>query len=262
MALIVSRNQHHAPQALAALRAGKHVFVEKPMALTLDECRALHAAAAESGKQMAVGFNRRFAPFYAEQKRRIARRAGPAVINCRVNSPGISGDFWMADPAIGGAILGEACHFVDLMFWLLQSEPTRVSAYSLPTGKKDPIGENNIVASFHFEDGSIGNLTYCTIGSKASQGERVEVFAQGIGVSTHDFKELSIHTGVTSRKTKYFADKGYDLQLQSFIASIREGKPPAVTLRDGARATIACLAMLDAARSGEPVAIDVDAVLS
>ena len=78
----------------------------------------------------------------------------------------------MADPAIGGAILGEACHFIDLTFWLLDSEPLEVSAYSLPVGKKEPIGENNMVASFRFADGSIANLTYCTVGSRTSGGER------------------------------------------------------------------------------------------
>ena len=70
----------------------------------------------------------------------------------------------MADPAIGGAILGEACHFVDLMYWLLESEPTSVFSFSLPTGTKDPIGQNNLAATFSFADGSIANLTYCTIG--------------------------------------------------------------------------------------------------
>lgn len=262
IALIVGRNQGHAPQSLEAIRAGKHVFVEKPMALTVEECRDLVHEVAQTGRHLTVGFNRRFAPFYVEQKRRIARRAGPAVINCRVNSPGISGDFWMADPAIGGAILGEAVHFIDLMYWLLESEPVRVSAFSLPTRKKDPIGENNIVASFQFADGSIGNLTYCTIGGKTSQGERVEVFAQGIGVTTNDFKQLSIHTGVTSKKSKFFADKGYDVQLQSFIRSIREGKPQAVTVRDGARGTIGCLKMLEAARTGEPCEIELDSLLA
>ena len=136
--LIASRNQHHAAQSLAALRAGKHVFVEKPMALTAEECSELCAAVEETGKQLTVGFNRRFAPFYRELKENLERRNSPAVVQCRINSPGISGSYWMADPAIGGAILGEACHFIDLMYWLLDSEPVSVSAYSLPTGKADP----------------------------------------------------------------------------------------------------------------------------
>src|SRR5437763_16707210 len=107
----------------------------------------------------------------------------------------------MSDPSIGGAILVEACHFIDLMYWLLDSEPVAVSAYSLPTGKSDPIGENNIVASFRFEDGSIANLTYCTVGSKTSAGERLEAFAPGVGAFTEDFKRVGIKTGRESEQS-------------------------------------------------------------
>ena len=260
--LIATRNPQHAAQALAAIEAGKHVFVEKPMALTLEECRELCAAVARTGKQLTVGFNRRFAPFYVEQQKRLARRAGPAVVTCRINSPGISGSYWMADPAAGGAILGEACHFVDLMYWLLGCEPVSVSAYSLPAGQKDPIGENNMVACFRFADGSIGNLTYATAGSKTSGGERVEVFAQGLGVFTEDFKRLDVRTSARSGRSSMWADKGYAQQLTGFLAAIREGRPAEVTARDGARATIGCLAMLESARTLAPVAIDLEAALA
>jgi predicted dehydrogenase len=200
-----------------------------------------------------VGFNRRFAPFYRELKESVARRNSPAVVQCRINSPGISGSYWMADPAAGGAILGEACHFIDLMYWLLDSEPVSVSAYSLPTGKADPIGENNVVASFRFADGSIGNLTYCTLGSKTSGGERVEVFAQGVGAFTEDFKRVSVHKGMRSARTRMWPDKGYAAQMSDFAGSIREGRLPAVTVYDGARATLGCLAMMASARDGAPV---------
>lgn len=260
--LILSRNQHHAGQALAALRAGKHVFLEKPMALTDEECRALCDAVAETGQQLTVGFNRRFAPFYMAQKKELARRTGPAVVSCRINSPGISGTYWMADPAIGGAILGEACHFVDLMYWLLDAEPTSVAAYSLPTGQKEPIGENNVVASLRFADGSIGNLTYCTVGSQTSGGEQVEVFAPGVGVTTEDFKRLTIKTNARSTRSHWWAEKGYAAQLASFLADVRAGRPPEVTVRDGARATVACLRLLESASALAPCPIDLDAVLA
>ena len=256
MVLIATRNQHHAGQSLAALRAGKHVFVEKPMALTVDECRELCRAVESSGKQLTVGFNRRFAPYYRGLKAALARRVGPAVLHCRINSPGISGAYWMADPATGGAILGEACHFVDLMYWLLESEPLAVSAYSLPTGKADPIGENNLVAAFRFADGSIGNLTYCTVGSKTSGGERVEAFAQGVGAATEDFRRLSVQKGMVRKQSKMWPDKGYEPQMAAFVAGIREGRAPEVTVHDGARATLGCLAMLQSAREDRAVAID------
>jgi predicted dehydrogenase len=256
---ILTRNQHHAAQALAALQAGKHVFVEKPMALTVEECRLLDQAVRDTRKQLTVGFNRRFAPFYIEQKRRLNGRATPVVVNCRVNSPGISGSYWMADPAIGGAILGEACHFVDLMYWLLESEPLMVSAFTLPT-RGAHVGENNLVASFRFADGSIGNLTYCTVGSRTSGGERVEVFREGLGVATEDFTRLDVRAGLRRRRSHWWPDKGYAELVASFVRAVREGKAPLVTVRDGTRATVACVEMLESARTLSPRTIDLDQV--
>jgi predicted dehydrogenase/threonine dehydrogenase-like Zn-dependent dehydrogenase len=260
--MVLSRNQHHFSQAFEALMAGKHVFVEKPMALTEAECRELYNAVVISGNQLTVGFNRRFAPFYKELKGTLARRSGPVVINCRVSSPGISGSYWMADPAIGGAIVGEAVHFVDLMYWLLESEPTHVSAYCLPTGKTDPIGENNLVASFQFADGSIGTLNYSTIGSKKSQGERVEVFAKGVTSTVQDFKRFE--SASTSKRTRstFWAHKGYEDQLRSFFNSLATGESPEITVRDGARATLVCLEMLRSAQTLTPREIDLEALLT
>lgn len=257
--LIVTRHQYHFEQALRAVQAGKHVFLEKPMALTHEECRQLFKAVMEAETQFTVGFNRRFAPFYAEMKRVVAQRTGPAVVNCRMNSPGISGSYWGADPAIGGALVGEGCHFVDLMYWLLESEPISVSAYSLPTGRKDPIGENNLVASFRYADGSIGNLTYCTIGSKGG-GEHVELFAPGVTAESRNFKELSINGG--SAKISLRPEKGYRAQMSAFIRDIQTGCRPEVTVLDGSRATIGCLAMLESAQTQEPLTINLAEVLN
>jgi predicted dehydrogenase/threonine dehydrogenase-like Zn-dependent dehydrogenase len=260
--VIVSRNQQHATQALAALQAGKHVFVEKPMALTEEECRALYRATQESGKQLTVGFNRRYAPSYIRLKQQLAKRAAPAVLNCRINSPGISGSYWMADPAVGGAILGEACHFVDLMYWLLDSEPVEVSAYSLPTGTKDPIGENNMTATFRFTDGSVASLTYCTVGSRTSGGERVEVFAPGVGAFAENFKQSAVQTSVVRRSSRWFAEKGYEAQMRAFFAALQNGKPPDITVRDGVRSTLGCLRMMQSAREHVPCEIALDNFLA
>jgi predicted dehydrogenase/threonine dehydrogenase-like Zn-dependent dehydrogenase len=261
LVVIVSRNPQHASQAIAALQAGKHVFVEKPMALTEEECRLIYHAVKESGKQITVGFNRRYAPTYMELKKLLRRRTGPAVVGCRINSPGISGSYWMADPAIGGAILGEACHFVDLMYWLLDAEPIAVSAFSLPTGKQDPIGENNLAASFRFADGSVGNLTYSTVGSRTSGGERVEVFAPGMGAHAEDFKRVVTRTRVVHKRSSLFAEKGHAAQMNAFLFALQNGKTPEVTVRDGVRATIGCLRMLESSRSLQTCPIDLDSVL-
>jgi predicted dehydrogenase/threonine dehydrogenase-like Zn-dependent dehydrogenase len=260
--VIVSRNPQHAAQALAALRAGKHVFVEKPLALTELECSDLYQAVQETGKQLTVGFNRRYAPSYIRMKQQISKRTAPAVLNCRINSPGISGSYWMADPAIGGAILGEACHFIDLMYWLLDSEPTEVFASSLPTGKKDPIGENNMAATFSFADGSIANLTYCTVGSRTSGGERVEAFVPGVGVSAENFRESVVRAGLIHKSSSWFAEKGYEAQMKSFFSALRLGKSPAITVRDGVRSTLGCLRMLQSAREHSPCSLDLDQFLA
>jgi predicted dehydrogenase/threonine dehydrogenase-like Zn-dependent dehydrogenase len=254
--LILSRNQDHAAQSIAALRAGKHVFVEKPMALTETECQDLVGAVRASGKHLTVGFNRRFAPYYVELKKALQGRSSPAVINCRINSPGISGDYWMADPAIGGAILGEACHFVDLMYWLVDAEPVSVTAYSLPVELKDPIGTNNLVANFRFADGSIGSLTYCTVGSRTSGGERVEAFAKGVGGAVEDFKRLWIKRGIATKKSMWWAAKGYDAQMSSVVAALRAGVAPEVTVIDGVRATIGSLKLLESIRTAKSCEID------
>lgn len=259
--MVLSRNQHHFSQAYEALMAGKHVFVEKPMALTEEECRELSKAVVTSGNQLTVGFNRRFAPFYKELKQSLRQRTGPAVINCRVSSPGISGAYWMADPSIGGAIIGEAVHFVDLMYWLLDSEPINVSAYSLPTGKNDPIGENNLVATLRFADGSIGSLNYSTIGSKRAGGERIEVFAEGVTAMVQDFKQFQAVSNIKRSRSTWWAYKGYDDQLRSFFDSIAAGKSPAITVRDGARATLVCVEMLRSAQTLTAREIDLDAVV-
>lgn len=253
--IIVTRNRHHAQQALDALHAGKDVFVEKPMALTEAECRELCDAVEQSGRQLMVGFNRRFAPLYREMKRLLANRTGPAVLNCRINSPGISGNYWMANPSEGGAILGEACHFTDLMYWLLDSEPLSVSAYSLSSAK-DIVAENNIAASFRFADGSVGNLTYCTVGSETSTGERVEAFAPGVAASCENFKKLVVQKKIVRTRNLWFAEKGYRAQMESFFTSLRKGLPPEITVEDGARSTICCLRMLTSARELVPCTID------
>jgi len=261
LVMVLSRNQQHAEQAEAALRAGKHVFLEKPMALTEAECRALDTAVRETGRLLTVGFNRRFAPFYVEQKRLLSRRSGPAVLNCRVNSPGFSGTYWAAEAEHGGAILGEGCHFADLLYWLLESEPTWVSAASLPTNVPEPIGEHNVSASIGFADGSIANLTYCTVGSKATGGERVEGWAPGVGAIVEDFKWFQSRTVMRRTKTKWFPEKGYASQLSRFIDAIRRGDTPDVTVRDGARATLLCLRLLEAARDRTPRSIDLNALV-
>lgn len=240
--LISSRHKEHAQQAIDALNAGKHVFIEKPMAVTIEECRLIYKAVKESGKRLMVGFNRRFAPYYLEMKREISKRTSPMVISTRMNSPGIENG-WAAEKSQGGVILGEGCHFIDLMFWMLESEPISVSAYGF--------GEHNVAATLKFADGSIGNFIYTVVGSETSGGELVEVFAPGVSVLSEDFKRIVIKKKKRDARSKFFAAKGYQEQLESFVRSLKSGTETEVTAIDGTRATLGCLLMLESIRTGE-----------
>lgn len=259
--LISSASNNHAKETIAALNAGKHVFVEKPMAVSIEECRDIYKAVKESQKQVCVGFNRRFAPYYLDMKRELAGRTKPMVVTTRMCSPGMKGDFWGGDPKYGGGTVGEGCHFVDLMYWLTESEPISVTAQSLPIGNEEPLGINNITASIKFADGSIGNFLYTTVGSDAGQGELVEVFSNGVVVSSEDFKRVSIKKSKEKKRSRKFAAKGYDLQMEQFIEDIKAGRNTAVSVFDGARATIVCLLMIESAKRGTPIDIDLASIL-
>ncbi len=250
--IIASRHKDHAQQAIDALNAGKHVFIEKPMAVTVEECRAISEAVESSGKRLMVGFNRRFAPYYVEMKKNLAGRTSPVVISTRMNSPGIENG-WAADASQGGVVLGEGCHFIDLMHWLLESELVSVSAYGFD--------QHNVAASIKFADGSIGNFIYTVVGSETSGGELVEVFAPGVGLATEDFKSLAVKKKSVSASSKFFAAKGYDAQLASFVKSLKNGNETEITVRDGFRATLGCLRMLDSVQTGMPVEIDLDGAM-
>ena len=251
--LISSRHKDHARQAIDALEAGKHVFIEKPMAVTIEECQAIYAAVQKSGKRLMVGFNRRFAPYYAEMKNHLKGRTSPLVVSCRMNSPGIENG-WAAEKANGGVVLGEGCHFVDLMFWLTESEPVSVSAYGF--------GEHNVAATFKFADGSIGNFIYTVVGSETSGGELVEVFAPGVSVLSEDFKRLVVKKKKRDARSKFFAAKGYQEQLESFVRSLKNGTETVVTALDGTRATLGCLLMLEAARTGAAQNFNLEEILA
>ena len=239
--LISSRHKEHAQQAIDALNAGKHVFIEKPMAVTVDECREIYKAVEKSGKRLMVGFNRRFAPFYVEMKNSLRGRTSPMVVSCRMNSPGIENS-WAAEKSHGGVVLGEGCHFVDLMYWLTESEPVSVSAYGF--------GEHNVSATLKFADGSVGNFIYTVVGSESSGGEMVEVFAPGVSVASEDFKQLTVKKKKRDTRSKLFAAKGYQEQLESFVRSLKNGTDTEITALDGARATLGCLLMLESVRTG------------
>jgi len=190
--VITTRHDSHARLVCEALSAGKHVFVEKPLAIVLDDLHIIEQArdaALASGLRpiLMVGFNRRFAPQVQRIKALLAGVSGPKTFVMTVNAGAISADHWTQDMAVGGGrIVGEACHFIDLLRFL--------SGYSIE--HRSVLGMNSATLdsaaiSLRFADGSLGNINYLANGSKSFPKERLEVFASGRVLQLDNFRKLS-----------------------------------------------------------------------
>ncbi|MBM3948384.1 MAG: zinc-binding dehydrogenase [SAR202 cluster bacterium] len=243
---ITSTHESHARLTLQALRAGKNVFVEKPLALTLEDCHQVVGAAHQSGHVVMVGFNRRFAPASRVASRHFAGVASPKQILYRVRADASPSGHWLDDPARGGGrLLGEGVHFFDWMAWFLKEEPVRVTATSSS-------GEDNSTVVVEFSGGSVGTLAYTTAGSEALPKERIEVFGGGKSAVVDNFGRVLLGGERGAHKVVQAKGKGYVEQMTAFAAALR-GKPfEGPTAQDGLRATACALAALAALRERGP----------
>ncbi len=226
---ILTRHDLHAEQVVTALQSGKHVFVEKPLAVNSEQLALISEQLAVSGDQLLMaGFNRRFAPLAQKMYGFLADRQEPLVAHYRINAGYIPLTHWLHDPKIGGGrIVGEGCHFVDFLTFLVGDSPVSVTAQGLPDGGS--YREDNVVLTLTYPDGSLGMVSYLANGDKAFPKERVEVFAGGRVAVLDDFRSLEmVHNG--SRKTersRLRQDKGHQAEWEFFTRAILiGGKPP------------------------------------
>ncbi|MDH5508159.1 MAG: bi-domain-containing oxidoreductase, partial [Anaerolineae bacterium] len=231
---ILTRHDLHASQVLAGLAAGKHVFCEKPLALNEKELQAIEAAVQEPGAPLLmVGFNRRFAPLAVQMQAFLASRQEPLAAHYRVNAGYLPPDHWLHDPAQGGGrIIGEGCHFVDFLTFLVGAPPSAVTAQALPdTGRYH---EDNVVLTFSFPDGSVGTLSYLANGDKAVPKERVEVFTGGRVAVLDDFRvlEMTKDGRLKTVRSRLRQDKGHRAEWQAFCQAVLAGGPPPVKYAD------------------------------
>lgn len=234
--LVATRHDLHASLALRALAAGKHVFVEKPLALTSAECEQIVDAVRESGLLLTVGFNRRFSPHAARAKSLLQNRE-PKTILYRVNAGALPDEHWLRDPVEGGGrLIGEGVHFFDFMRWLAGADPVELRAGSaMANGTSDP---DNVAVSVTYADGSLGVLLYVSTGHSALGKERVEVFTAGRSLVLDDYRALDVHggPGAGTHKSRVI-EKGHKEILDNFYKAIRGEETPGVTARDGFWAT-------------------------
>ena len=225
--ILLTRHNLHARQVMAALQAGKNVYCEKPLAIRseeLDEIEELLKK--DSLPLLTVGFNRRFAPFSLKLAQFLSNRTEPLIIHYRVNAGFLPANHWLHDPKQGGGrIIGEGCHFIDYLTYLVGQSPIRVTAAGMPNENR--YQQDNVVLTFGFPDGSVGTVTYLANGNKNYSKERVEVFCGGkIGI-LDDFRTLDLitenhHQRVVSR---FNQDKGHQAAWKTFCSAILTGGP-------------------------------------
>jgi predicted dehydrogenase/threonine dehydrogenase-like Zn-dependent dehydrogenase len=249
--LIATRHHLHAEMAIAAARSGKHIFIEKPLALTLEDCQKVCEAVADAGVLLTVGFNRRFASLVRELKQILNGIPGPKMLTYRVNAGHLPPDHWTLDASQGGGrIIGEGCHFFDLLYYLTGAEPIRTGASLAlaPEGQaKDP---SNMSASITFADGSVGTLLYTAIGHKDLPKERLEVFAGGKAFTLDDFNTLEVYGMQHQKSSATQGDKGHAQLLHHFCDAVRGKTALEITAQDGLRATLCALKALESIRTG------------
>ena len=227
--LIATRHHLHAQQCLDAARASKHIFVEKPLGLTSEECQEIMATVEQYGVLCTVGFNRRLATLTRALRATLGNVTGPKQMIYRVNAGPLPKSHWLLDPLIGGGrIVGESCHFFDLMTFLAGSDPVSVSAHSV-SGYTD----EEFAAIVRFADGSIGTLIYTGLGDPTFPKERIEVLVGGGVAVLDDFRSLTL-SGLPGRNIKMRTqDKGHRALLTNFLDAVKGEGKLAVTAQDG-----------------------------
>jgi len=249
--VIATRHHLHAEMAIAAARSGKHIFVEKPLALTLRDCQKVCEVVAETEVLLTVGFNRRFAPLVRELKQLLMGISSAKMITYRVNAGYLPPDHWTLNPLQGGGrIIGEGCHFFDLLYYLIGAEPRRIVATLAGVSDEKSKDPANLSATITFADGSVGTLLYTVIGHKDLPKERLEVFAGGKAFTLDDFKSLEAFGSGQIKAPVTKADKGQKQLLNHFCDAVRGRGALEVTAQDGLRATLCALKTLESIRTG------------
>ena len=212
---ITTRHNLHTPMVVEALEAGKHVFVEKPIAISLDELERVKKAIEKSDRVVMVGHNRRYSPYIRKVAELLTH--APRIFTYRVNAGFIPNEHWVHGPEGGTRIVGEGVHFFDLLLYLSDSEPKKISAHYV-----DAMGgyrsDDNVLVSMEFESGDVGSMVYTALGSSSVEKEYLEAFGEGKVIQMWDFMRLDVNGKTIMRGTQ---DKGYLDEIALFARAIR-----------------------------------------
>ena len=264
--MITTPHSSHAPLVAESLKAGKHVYVEKPLAIDMNQLQQVIAAFNNmpADLRLMVGFNRRFSPFTVALHRWLSFTDEPMVVNCRANAGYVPLDRWEQDPEVGGGrIVGEVCHFVDLIMYLAGAYPIQVYAQAMkPSGKF--LSKDNLVIAIKMSNGSVASITYTAAGDKSFPRERVEVFRGGAVGVIENFKKASFtRNGRTAHKRNLLnADRGHRAEIETFFSTVLSNSPSPVSLREYMLTTLTTFSIAESLKCGNPVMVDLQSVFT
>ncbi len=256
---IVLGHHLHARFVIEALEAGKHVFVEKPLAMSEAEVAQIEAAYDACGGseklQLLVGFNRRFSPHTVKIKEVLAGRSEPLCMNMTVNGGAIPADHWIQDPERGGGrIIGEGCHFIDLLSHIAGSPVTQVSA--MMVGEGVSVRGDKVAILLQFADGSVGTVNYFSNGASSYPKETLEVFSDGRVLRMENFRAT---TGFGFSNFKKFKtkrqDKGHEAEIAAFVDRVATGGAPLIPFAELCNVTRASFAAVESAHNGQCITL-------
>jgi predicted dehydrogenase/threonine dehydrogenase-like Zn-dependent dehydrogenase len=254
--VIATHHGAHASLAKRALEADKHVFCEKPLALSMRELEEVFEAAASSRGILAVGFNRRFSPFLRAVREFVAPGTAPVVATYRVSAGSIPPEHWVHDLERGGGrILGEVCHFVDSLTFVVGAPV--IDVYGAGYGQLGtPLqARDNVAITLRFANRSVAAIIYAADGSRHVPKERLEVFSGSRTAILDDYRHLELLAADKSIRRNRAQDKGHREEIRAFLSGVAEGQPP-VFLSEVANVSLATLATIESLRTGRSVGID------
>ena len=253
LVMITTRHNLHAQQTIEALKAGKHVFVEKPLALTYEELSHIDEAYRKSGKTLTVGFNRRFSPFAMDLKNKLGENPGNINVIATMNAGYIPPEMWVHDMKTGGGrIIGEACHLVDLITYFTGSLVDQVVMNAL--GENPAENTDNAVIILRYKNGSQGVINYFSNGSKRYSKERIEVYSQNRTAVIDNFRQIR-YFGFGSKGFKKSQDKGQRKMFELLLKSLREGGEAIIPYDQVYNTSKAVIAAVESMKTGKWVKV-------
>lgn len=253
---IATPHNSHAKYVIEGIKANKHIFVEKPLAMNYAELEEVKKVYNGNTSKLMVGFNRRFSPIAQEIKNRLKGANEPLVMNIRVNAGYIPKDHWTQIEEVGGGrIVGEMCHFIDLMQFFTDAKPVSIFADCITSENSLITVADNINVLVKFSDGSIGNLIYVANGDKSLPKEHIEVFCAGKVGIINDFRDGVFHSGNKVEKLK-LAGKGHKQEILAFIDALTSEKNSPISFESIYNTTLVTFKIQDSLKTGLPQKID------